>query len=1367
MNDYSTDLFVSLTDWHRLKTSSFQMSALYIYEYKSSKSSESSSKEEDSIKAVAFAGSYRGEIIRFFLYKSKSIPASCSFGHSTKVVDFTPCKLPIILDTVASLSTDGTICLWNVSDGICINKFENLLPNGCQHIAISPKAIELGVVSGAFSSVYVINIFEGIIMQQIRPYNSFVAGIGFYSTLKSSWLFTMDSTGIATYTSLTLSTAKSHKLRLFSPKKPIFYAKPNSDFTYLLAASANIFYIVSLTVPEFTTYTLETDQPIAQIAWVDTYTAAVLQMNGHFTTFKVTKPKFETAPKTQYNTLNHPQVSQFNLPKEGNEETHMIHARVISNLLNLSSAPITSSIQTATNYQSVHQISRNTVSNLDPFSNEPPADSSPSAKPRYHTIVAPSVMNDDRVKIVPPAPSHFELPDEAKEHKKKHHHHKNKGKDKEQTTDTDLNGPGSQAPHHKKTNFFKRLSTKMGIDKKHKTIHLPHHHRKHKHDKQLQTLSAFNTESVAATTTTTVFMDNVKTYNNDFDDQMDEESYSDTSESDRSNEEEEGTDDLPKMGIDGNAELRSPCISGFNGGLVIGFDDTISIEKHDFRECSMIPKHAFENDDPSEEKSESTDEKSEISNESTEDSAQYLTAQCFIWVKKPNTRYYNSSRKDKNRSLISTDIDEEPEFYYEIAIIVEGYNKGKVQLHYLNQRKEDITLSHSHKGKVVALFTTQKYIFTSGEDCFVHIYEINNEKQVYKYVRTLYQFTSPVVGFYRSEMKTSTIIDHSLFCLTRGSIVSMLDLKTLENKRMMSGHDSHIKDIYFHPASMMLLIECNSLYFWSLASSNLESIVTDQKKFMYLQNIKNSIKNNDGQFVRIVPVMNYRSGIILHPLKIGSVVFQVPLINLEKLASITRSVVKENLKKPMEDLAKEIPNFHFIYSLFTTIGITQDKIDNNNNFANVNKDTQFQIGLVGNKKVVTLLSSECQMTHETIFKTSSLITSMVLATNALFSIAFNGYKHIKQASIQNLLEEKLKESDSAIFHLLQYLFGCSTDVHDLVFRTVSQFSVETRRNWMNRLYESKLQFPNYRRAFTLIKCSLAETMIDEISEDEGIADVNDLFEVIDSESNASPYARRIASKNVDYFVKKLDNDKTGKVDPEIAKKTKNDFFNYLLLKVAENAPNSEADSNSLYILFKRQPIRVMQKGASYVSEGNIKAGVGFIRQYCAYILDYEERLENDDDDDNEDDNLYCSVIKNLIRLFVKLNLDDSAYVYQKLAHKTKRMVYSTTSNVVAFGSISGVVFAGLKYRNSLALVSSLNLKNKPIKSLKFDSKNKMQIAASYVAASKKTEQKTITLTIETSVVDQNDITGNKITYDDEKQDWVQLSSNEKVRLKIQ
>ena len=66
-------------------------------------------------------------------------------------------------------------------------------------------------------------------------------------------------------------------------------------------------------------------------------------------------------------------------------------------------------------------------------------------------------------------------------------------------------------------------------------------------------------------------------------------------------------------------------------------------------------------------------------------------------------------------------------------------------------------------------------------------------------------------------------------------------------------------------------------------------------------------------------------------------------------------------------------------------------------------------------------------------------------------------------------------------------------------------------------------------------------MIDEISEDEGIADVNDLFEVIDSESNASPYARRIASKNVDYFVKKLDNDKTGKVDPEIAKKTKNDF----------------------------------------------------------------------------------------------------------------------------------------------------------------------------------------------------------------------------------
>ena len=243
---------------------------------------------------------------------------------------------------------------------------------------------------------------------------------------------------------------------------------------------------------------------------------------------------------------------------------------------------------------------------------------------------------------------------------------------------------------------------------------------------------------------------------------------------------------------------------------------------------------------------------------------------------------------------------------------------------------------------------------------------------------------------------------------------------------------------------MMLIVECNSLYFWSLASSNLESVVTGHKKFLYLQNFKKNITSDESQYVRIVPVMKYRNGILLQPLKIGSVVFQVPLINLEEFAGYTRSIITENLDKKMVELATEIPNFHFLHSLFKSIGIAgnqnkhhhdddDDDDDDVQFFKNINENTNFSIGLVGDKKVITLVSSDRQITRDNIFDFSSLVTSSTLAVHALFSIAFSGYKDVKPIKFSTSLEQRLKANDSALFYLLQYLFGCSIDVHDFIF----------------------------------------------------------------------------------------------------------------------------------------------------------------------------------------------------------------------------------------------------------------------------------------------------------------------------------------------
>lgn len=1272
----NSDLFVALNDWHRMEIKDFQMSALYVFETKKSKSSisqrnmtgisdkdkndtKSFSSNANLVKGIVFAGSFSGHVARYYLLEKKAIPASCSFGHSNKIVEFAPCKLPIILDAVASLSYDGTICLWSVFDGICTNKYEHILPNGCQHLAISQTAIEICAVSGAFAPVYIVNIQEGVIMQQIHPCNSFIVGMDFYSTSCCSWLFTIDSKGIATYDTLTPATAKNHKIRLFAPKdnSDILFAKPNADFTYLLAASSNHIYFVPLTVPNAEPHILTSACSIHKIVWISNYVAGIIQVDGHFTSYNIPKPRQEMskavsmslAPGSNVFASQELRSSSMTFKELENKTPRITHADVLAKLIEIPSDGINSSIKVAQGYNTIHKIVRNTISHLDPLSIPTNED---AANQQQAPQVKPPTLTKENHKITPPIPV-AQQKIERKSKLGKLFHHK----------------------HHKTENGDKR---------------------------QQQNESESESESPIS-----------------------------ESSEDQSSSDESASENLKPFSVITNQRTEDPfpVIAGFAGKFVIGSGDTLFIEHYQWSQFPL------------------TEDKNLSENA-------IVTAQCYIWSRFDSDSAQNHSSDDSDNEAYQQVKDDEST--YEISMLVEGFSTGEVVIHHLNRNKPDLKLKKKHQGKVVALFATKQYLFTSGEDCLVYIYDIHSQSKPFTKIQTISYFTTPVTRFYRLSHKTHSIVDHSIFCITSGNVVLIVNLKHLDDKRIMSGHDGEIKNMYFHATTHMLLIECHSLYFWSLTSSNLESVVTGYKKELYLRCIKNNIDNY--QYVPVLPATKYRNGILMEPLILDSIIFPIPLLNIRQLSYIIHEIMKTS--KPNEDISKKIPNFHLIYSLLTSKGIdylsqsdiedttlkshnhktsddendekkrnqgngnkshnkTTDDNDNETEkhhhhhhhhhhhqkesttttttttdsesdqklrqFENINPSQSFSIGFVGSKHVLTVFLPQIKEAGKSRFQISQFVSSVIVSARVMFSYAFGNKSNIPK-SFSRFFEVNLTDLDFSLFYFLRFTYGCSSEVHDFVLKMLSEFSIENRKYWLSSLSESRKQFPHYRSIFSLLRCSIAETMGENITKEEIVGDIHDLMNVINTNETIAPYARRLILNKIDFYLLKAN-----------LQISYDDLVITIVEKLAENSMNNEIDSNSLSLYFNQNPANFFKAARKVVQNGNKKAGIGFMNQIAMWVIDnipdnqaaeastYNlASLEKDFYDQSPqieklDASFYHKAIKCLMVLFNELDLKDSTPILKIVADKVARFAFSPRANSIAYGSTNGTVYVYVKY----------------------------------------------------------------------------------------
>ena len=1063
--DFSRDLYVSLINWTRFKAPSFQMSALHVFEYSEQlpkidekKSSDNSKKSSKDIKAIAFAGSYKGEIARFYIYEKDTVPVSLSFGHSSKIVEFALYRMPIFLDGIASLSVDGTICLWNVADGICLNKFENILPNGCQHFAISRKAIELCVVSGAFAPVYVVNIQEGKVIQQIHPCNSFISGISFFSTKTCAWLFTIDSTGCATYTTLTPTTATSHKIRLIAPEKGehILIAQPNFDYSYLFAATCHTIYIINLTTPEFSYHHYHTDNVVLNACWIDDYTVGFIQMDGHFSAYEFPKPP--------------------NDPKFSNEY-------VISKLIDSASDSISSSLKSSDLNEPDTNIN---VKLLNPFSNDIP-------EPLWI-------------------------------------HH----------------SPERRALENKDVTVI----------------------------------------------------------------------------------------------TDGNAELFNPLISGYRGKLVIGFDDSISVVDQDFEEYSL--SSAFKK----------TDNKS-------------VTAQCFLKL------------NDK------------------VVILVEGTMEGKVNVRFLSQNRKKIKLRHSHKGKVVALYAFQNYLFTSGDDCFVHIYSVfpKNSQKKFHLVQTLCHFTSPVISFCKATRETGTNINNCIFCVTRENVVSMIDVTDMQNKRVMSGHDGRVKRMWLHPPSKMLLIECNSLYFWSLVSSNLESIITGYKKKQFLDSLGDS-------YIPISQMHHEKNGMKIYPLAIGSTSFETCMVNVKKISKIVKAKILASPTLPIHYFDLLLPNFPLIYEILPekvrryikkhsaevaqfeqpTPTKLSSKVNTSSPNISLNQKpssiftssgnlgfspmtkvvdiskmkSKFTLSFVGSNMVPTLILPSFKITKKMRWKISPYASSIILSTRTALSAAFMSHIEFKdkwrglfKLNTNDITKHISNFHSSSIFHILRFVFNCPNEVHAFLLDLISSYPLDLRREWLERLKNSAQQYPYYYDLFTFIGCSLAETMLKEISHSQLNESLKELLETAESDE-VGPYAREMIARKFDEYKKA----------PILSKEKLKSIIN----KVASNAGKNDSDRFSLSIFFKKIGELCLDIASQKAQKGE-QIAAAFLNE-IASVVSEKVNISNSE---------FSREMEILLIGLERLPQKDIDKIYKNINQNMQWFSFSAKTHSVAYGEANGNV----------------------------------------------------------------------------------------------
>ncbi|OHT13747.1 hypothetical protein TRFO_16078 [Tritrichomonas foetus] len=1093
----SPQLTITLVDWRNIKVPKFTASAFHICDFLNG-NKETIMTQFGPLEGVIFTGSNHGEVLRWIIYKDGVIPATVAFGHNSKIIQFAECAFPIIQNGIASLSYDGTICVWSVIDGICIRQFENILPKGCQRIAISNSAIEVAAVSGSFPNIYIVNIQTGEITQVIRPVSKFPICLDFYSTEKSEWLFVMDSNGCATYTTLTPTTSTSHRVGIFAPdKESLIGAYPSPDFSFIILVSPHGYAVVELfnkSFPHFVDYEFP---DIQTVVWLDPIVFALFKYDGSFYVYSLSPPY-----------------------------TRATHADIIESIEYSKHSPSISSIF------------------LDKKSSE------------------------------------------IEDIKKKQIH---------------LLNPLQKIPH---------------------------------------SISRFRSHAVFNEENTKYIL-------------------------------------KPQFWWKGESNIPLILVSVFDKQVAFAFDDCVILSAKQFQEYYLKDVFALEKAEKS--------EKNEKSKKSTEKKSRRVRKGSRSHkehghkrkdsIKDNDISEYSSidSTNDVNKyGVMFDDIKDDGEdmvtaqcYYLEkktCIAVIEGKNNGVIRIKYFNGQKKKRLKVH-HKGRVVALCTRKRFLFSSGKDCVLNVFSLENFALLTVYPH----FVSPVTSFLSVDKKTHTSIDKCLFCLTADGKISVIDISTPKTQLLfiLSGHESSVERIYFHPPTKLLLVQCRSLYFWSMITGNLESIMNGHQMFKYIDNAKDSL-------VEVTRLFTSKKGVRYIPTRFGSLNLHVPEIDISSLAKNVQTSLKKHKNDDLKTALLHVPNFPLLYNLLS--GKAKKALSAECKF-DFHSDSKMSFSGANHVTTVYLIPFKGK-NH---WQVSPQITTTILAARIVFSYILR-----EHSFIENNWNKMFRKSDSLFqkvtnfqhpdfYYLVKFCIDSPLNIHQYIYRLLQTHMYDERKKWVTNILSAASVFPNQKEILQALSSVIKASLIDSMDGKQISNLAQSLYNIqANRHDKIGIFSREIIGLYLDKMTQYI---------PDMK----------ILLYNVLRDNNYQTSSQKIIDYFVQN---IQSKSLDYcrksLEKNDKKVNLSIFNNLTNTIISYPK---NDFIED-------CALL--LIDACIYANYNDLIPLFTKINENTSWFYYQSDSKTFAIGTRVGYLFV-YKYNNGTLIKGELKLgKHKKIDSVVLD-----------------------------------------------------------------
>ena len=434
-----------------------------------------------------------------------------------------------------------------------------------------------------------------------------------------------------------------------------------------------------------------------------------------------------------------------------------------------------------------------------------------------------------------------------------------------------------------------------------------------------------------------------------------------------------------------------------------------------------------------------------------------------------------------------------------IKSIIDGTEKGNIRITNIKDKtcKE---IKGIHNGPIVQICTLEQYLFIAYADFSVVVYDLIKEKVVHIFQH----FISPITLFCMPEKPTNSISDHFLFCLTKKGNISVIDAHDFKRLFAFTGHDGDVQGIYIHPATDMLIVNAKSLYFWSMRTGNLESIVNGNMKYTYLREFEKSL-------IKVVHFGEAIEGFVFEQLEFGGRSMRVIDVDVKITASKIHDILFDGEHCDLKDIIPNMPNFPLVAEV-----LTNETLNYINSISGTNYKQTMQMGFVGDKQVHTVYLYK--NFRKVIKDVSSNVSAILLSTKIIYAVSLSAhpqfFEKMKEMFSRQPDFEHLKVP--SVVALFRYVSEFNTRFQEMLIKVIKLYPEEIRKRWYKNLRSFGDKCILLHDALSFAYLGVGTTILHDLSEEDKIDIASKIAQFIGSKK-FNCFASNLYRFNIEQF----------------------------------------------------------------------------------------------------------------------------------------------------------------------------------------------------------------------------------------------------------